>query len=122
MTAEEDSFDNLYDEFADYDGEISTPSSFADALEKGGSYKFAGDVTVPAGTLPVVPEGVTVVLDLAGNDLSAENVATEYALNNLGKLTIWDSTAIASTYSLGSTPTAAINARGIYNGIVSYLG
>ena len=58
----------------------------------------------------VFPEGRTATLDLRGWELTIadpDKVATTYALNNHGTLTIKDS------YATGS-----VNARGIYNGFV----
>ena len=53
----------------------------------------------------VIPEGETVVLDLNGKTVTRQDEANQYALRNLGDLTIKD------TKGNGS-----INARGIYNG------
>ena len=53
----------------------------------------------------VIPEGETVALDLNGKTVTRQDEATNYAINNLGTLTIKD------TKGNGS-----INARGIYNG------
>ncbi len=114
LTAESDSFNDQYDANADYDGEISNIDSFNAALKAGGNYKLINSFTVPAGTLPTIPAGTTVVLDLNGNTITAENSTTEYALNNLGDLTIYDSSV--TTYSLRRSAAGSINARGIYNG------
>ncbi|MBR4297168.1 MAG: hypothetical protein IKT82_03145 [Bacteroidaceae bacterium] len=53
----------------------------------------------------VIPEGETVVFDLNGKTVTRQDEANQYALRNLGDLTIKD------TKGNGS-----INARGIYNG------
>ncbi len=56
----------------------------------------------------VIPQGETVVLDLNGKTVTRLDETNEYAINNLGILTIKD------TKGNGS-----INARGIYNGYVN---
>ena len=79
-------------------------AAFADATVK--SIALGADIALE-NTL-VFPEGKTATLDLRGWELTIadpEKVATTYALNNLGTLTIKDS------YETGS-----VNARGIYNG------
>lgn len=56
----------------------------------------------------VIPQDETVVIDLNGKTVTRQDEATNYAINNLGTLTIQD------TKGNGS-----INARGIYNGYVN---
>ncbi len=117
LASEEDSFGIDYDALADYDGEISNVTSLQSAFDQGGNFKVIDSFTVPAGVLPTIPEGKTVALDLNGNSITAENSATEYAFNNLGNLTLWDSKASsATTYRLRSSAAGSVTARGIYNG------
>ena len=106
MTVEEDSFDNLYDEFADYDGEISTPSALTAAFANGGTYKVTDSFTVPEA---VEVGGEDVVIDLNGNSITT-TASDGYAITNTkgGTLTIGD-TAASTTYSLKKTAGAAIN-------------
>ena len=68
LTAEEDSFDDQYDKFADYDGEISGAASLSVALSTGGTYKVLQDFAIE--DTMTVPSGVEVNLDLGGNDLT----------------------------------------------------
>ncbi|MBO5364487.1 MAG: hypothetical protein J6A56_03375 [Clostridia bacterium] len=68
LTAEEDSFDDHYDKFADYDGEISGAASLSVALSTGGTYKVLQDFAIE--DTMIVPAGVEVNLDLGGNDLT----------------------------------------------------
>ncbi|MBQ3529430.1 MAG: hypothetical protein IJA47_02935 [Oscillospiraceae bacterium] len=114
-TYEEDSFDEFYDKLADYDGEISNAASMQAAFNQGGNFKVTEDFIIPNDTTPIIPEGKTVALDLNGKSITAEDAANDYAIRNLGELTLYDSKA-ATTYSLRSTSAGSINARGIYNG------
>ena len=114
FTAEEDSFDEFYDENAWVDGlRVETADALKAALYNGGNVKMGADITVNDPIL--IPEGVTATLDLNGFNLSSDDSST-YAISNLGNLTIIDSRA-TSTYSLRSASVgASITARGIYNG------
>ncbi len=109
LASEFDSFDEKYDIFADYDGEISNVASLQAAFNAGGTYKLVDDVTIPAGNVIVIPEGKTVALDLNGLAVTAENSTTEYAFRNLGNLTLYDSKA-TTTYGLRST-VGSVNAH-----------
>ena len=75
------------------------------ALNSSGSYSLTEDVVLDSRVN--IPEGVTVELDLNGYTLSTANSESEYALNNMGNLTIKDTSAAG---------TGTIKARGIYNG------
>ena len=79
-------------------------AAFAD--EEAESIVLGADITLE-NTL-VFPEGRTATLDLRGWELTVNEPATKYAINNHGTLTIKDSYA-----------TGEVNARGIYNGYVA---
>ncbi len=83
LAAESDSFGNDYDVFADYDGEISTPSALEAALKNGGTYKVISDITVTEAM--TVPAGVNVELDLNGKTITNNN---GYVFENKGDLVI----------------------------------
>ncbi|MBQ4258992.1 MAG: hypothetical protein IJB84_01850 [Lachnospiraceae bacterium] len=68
LTSEEDSFDETYDKFADYDGEISNATTLAAAVKNGGTYKVTKNFAIE--DTMTVPSGVEVNLDLGGNDLT----------------------------------------------------
>ncbi|MBQ7822155.1 MAG: hypothetical protein IJ391_07725 [Clostridia bacterium] len=116
-TYEEDSFDHLYDDNADYDGQISSEENLIAALNEGGTYVILNDIALSAPT--TVPEGVTVVLDLSGNTISAPgnaivnngtlkvtggtaSGATTYALNNKGTLTVDNMTVNGGVFNAGT--------------------
>ena len=75
LTSEEDSFDNQYDIFADYDGEISTASALTAALEKGGVYKMIADVDGTAEEYAVAADGTAI--DLNDNNLSVNFLTSD---------------------------------------------
>ena len=79
-------------------------AAFAD--ESVESIALGADITLE-NTL-VFPEGRTATLDLRGWELTVNEPASKYAINNHGTLTIKDSYA-----------TGEVNARGIYNGYVA---
>ena len=102
-TYEEDSFDNLYDEKADFDGEISTISALNAALANGGTYKVLADLALDE--TATVPNGVAVTLDLNGKTITGgyqtdSTTKHIYAIENKGTLTLKNGT---------------VNARGIAN-------
>ena len=76
-----------------------------DAVDVGGEVKVIANITLDQ-TVTVAADK-TVVLDLNGKTISTSAEETSYAINNLGTLTLKDS-------SEGKT--GAVNARGIYNG------
>ena len=82
LTKEEDSFDDQYDKFADYDGEISSADALVAAFANGGTYKLIADITLEE-TL-TVPAGNTVNLDLGGKTISSPATA----IINEGTMTI----------------------------------
>ena len=82
LASEEDSFDELYDAFADYDGEISNAVSLKAALTNGGTYKVISDFT--ADEVVTIPAGVTVNLDLGGNTITSDATV----INNEGTLVL----------------------------------
>ena len=73
--------------------------------------KLGGDVTIPSGETLFIPAGKKITIDMAGSNLSIENVENEYAIINHGELTLKDS-SVASR----STEESGYSARGIYNG------
>ena len=79
-------------------------AAFAD--ESVESIALGADITLE-NTL-VFPEGRTATLDLRGWELTVNEPASNYAINNHGTLTIKDSYA-----------TGEVNARGIYNGYIA---
>jgi len=97
-THESDSFDNLYDEFADYDGEISTLAAFKQALKKGGKYKLNADITNDVAESFEVPAGVSFALDLNKHTLT-NAVAGAPALVNNGTLVISGEGAVVNGVS-----------------------
>ncbi len=87
LTNEKDSFDEQYDKFADYDGEISNAVSLAAALQNGGTFKVTSDIALDS--TMTVPAGVTVNLDLGTNSIAADNAKGNGALiANKGTLAI----------------------------------
>ena len=105
LAAEYDSFGNDYDVFADYDGEISTPSALEAALKNGGAYKVLNDITVTEAMN--VPAAVNVELDLNGKTITgtkgrdADDNRIHVIVNN-GTLTIAGGT-VASTGTNGGS-------------------
>jgi len=106
--AEVDSFGPDYDAGL---GEtyVSSYEEFKAALAEGGKVVLESNVTVDATSndeIAIVPEGVSVTLDLNGYTLATpDGVTGVYALNNRGTLTLLDSVSGGS-----------VTARGIYNG------
>lgn len=103
LTAEDDSFDNQYDVNAEFDGEISNVDNLKAAFAKGGTYKVMKDITLPSDQSLAVPEGVEVVLDLAGNTITGtmhKNVGA--VIKNEGTLTVKGGT-ISSTANNGGS-------------------
>ena len=103
LTSEEDSFDENYDKFADYDGEISSAASLKAALTKGGTYKVLDNIAIDESM--TIPAGVEVNLDMNGKSITGGYQADSttkhvYAFENRGTLTLKDGT---------------VNARGIAN-------
>ena len=91
LAFEEDSFDNQYDKFADYDGEISTISALEAALTKGGTYKLLSDIAVAENSYLEIPDNVTVALDLNGKTITGGNdlsVLKKGIIVNNGNLTL----------------------------------
>ena len=90
LTSEFDSFDDQYDKFADYDGEISGAASLKAALTKGGTYKVLNDIAVSESM--TVPEGVTVALNLNGKTITGAGLDADgkkvHSLVNNGTLTV----------------------------------
>jgi len=86
---------------------VSTSEDLKSAFAGGGEVTLGADIELTE-TL-VVPSSVTVILDLNGHSISMEDsiISTTYAINNLGTLTLKDSS---------SGKTGSVNARGIYNG------
>jgi predicted ribosomally synthesized peptide with SipW-like signal peptide len=105
LTSEFDSFDNQYDKFADYDGEISTATALVAALKKGGTYKVLNEITVDEAVN--VPAGVEVNLDMNGKSITgtkgrdADNNRIHVIVNN-GILTIKDGTVKSAGNDGGS--------------------
>lgn len=83
---EADSFDNLYDEDADYDGEISSTASLLAAFKNGGTYKVIDNVTTDSTV--TVPEGVTVTLDLNDKTIAGTGEKQKHTIVNKGTLNI----------------------------------
>ena len=80
--------------------EYTTIKAAFEAVESGQTIVILRDVeTLNTG---VIAEGKTVILDLNGKTLAHAEMATKYAINNLGTLTI--------------TGNGTVNSRGIYNG------
>lgn len=107
LASEKDSFDEKYDAFADYDGEISTPAALVDALKKGGTYKLVADITLDEGDKAVIPAGTVVNLDLDNKTITgtkgrdADNNRIHVIVNN-GILTIKDGTVKSAGNDGGS--------------------
>ena len=90
---------------------IYTAEQLAAAFEDESVESIALGADIALESTLVFPVGRTATLDLRGWELTIadpENVATTYAINNHGTLTIKDSYA-----------TGEVNARGIYNGYVA---
>lgn len=85
LTSEKDSFDNQYDKFADYDGEISNAVSLAAALKNGGTYKVINDIELDEQI--IIPTGAESVLDMNGNDI-IYNEESGVAIYSNGDLTL----------------------------------
>ena len=94
LTHEFDSFDNQYDAFADYDGEISNATSLAAALKNGGTYKLTAAISIDESM--TIPEGTTVNLDLNGQTLTA---TTDAAIRANGNLTLAGNGTLAGNSS-----------------------
>ncbi len=91
-----------------YDGKVTeetTAEELAALLARGGNVTLMADLALTE--MLVVPEGVEVVLDINGNDITVPETTERhlYALNNKGTLTLKDSVG-----------TGTVSARGIYNG------
>lgn len=105
LTSEEDSFDDQYDVFADYDGEISNALSFNAALNNGGTYKVTSDIALDE--VATIPAGVEVALDLNGKTVSgtvgrdADNNRV-HTIVNKGELTLVDGTVASAGVNGGS--------------------
>lgn len=128
--AEFDSFDNTYDQFADYDGEISTAATLAAALAKGGTYKLTGDIVVDETV--EIPANVSVNLDLGGKTITSsvtaiknsgilnivggtmENTKTNggAVINNAGTLTLDDVTINGAPIDATGYPAYAVITSG----------
>ena len=90
LTSEDDSFDDQYDAFAEYDGEISSAASLVAALQNGGTYKVVSDISLDAAA--EIPAGVTVNLDLNGKAFSGAAIKQKHVLVNNGTLTVVNGT------------------------------
>lgn len=123
-TYESDSFDELYDEGADYDGEISSLASLKGALAKSGTYKLVDDIDVTERV--DIPVGATVTLDLNGKTLSSDSNIIIYSE---GDLTIVGEGNIESEYSnyalraqSGSMVIDSANIKGAFGAISIFNG
>ena len=67
---------------------VGTAEELKAALNNSGAICLSSDVAIPQFESFVIPEGVTVFLDLNGHTISGQNGTTIY---NHGDLTIWDS-------------------------------
>ena len=86
---------------------IYTAEQLAAAFEDESVESIALGADITLENTLVFPEGRTATLDLRGWELTVNEPASNYAINNHGTLTIKDSYA-----------TGEVNARGIYNGYV----
>ena len=78
-TVETDGFgSNQYDKDATFEGVVNTAEQFTAALQKGGEITLGNDITLTS--MAVVPEGVTVSIDLGGKTISG------YGIRNLGTI------------------------------------
>ena len=89
---------------------IDSEAELSAALAVGGDVELGGDIELT--NMVVVPEDVTAVLDLNGYDITVgyqtvDDTKHIYAIDNMGNLTIKDSSADGD---------GSITARGIYNG------
>lgn len=84
-TWEEDDFDNQYDANAKYTGEVGTVEELQAALNAGGRIKLLNDISSDSESPLLIPEGVSVVLDLNGKTLKN---TTTMVLRNSGNLTL----------------------------------
>lgn len=114
-TVESDSFNNMYDEGADYDGEISSAASLSAAFANGGTYKLIGDVAVD--DIVVIPEGKEVVLNLNGNTIS-KTIDSGVVVRNYGTLTLAGEGTIDGTIGNYAIRTEAGSNLTINEGIV----
>ena len=97
LTAESDSFDDQYDKFADYDGEIGTAASLTAAFANGGTYKVLNDIAVEGESFKVTA-GKEVALDLGGNSITGKNASADGAvIENNGTLTLVNGTVSSET-------------------------
>ena len=87
---------------------IYTAEQLATAFEDESVKSIALGADITLENTLVFPEGRTATLDLRGWELTVNEPASNYAINNHGTLTIKDSYA-----------TGEVNARGIYNGFVA---
>lgn len=87
---------------------IYTAEQLAAAFEDESVKSIALGADITLENTLVFPEGRTATLDLRGWELTVNEPASNYAINNHGTLTIKDSYA-----------TGEVNARGIYNGYVA---
>ncbi len=105
LSSENDSFDNTYDEGADFVVEVDSSAELMTALKAGGNIRLASNLELVEGESIVVPEGVTASLDMNGKTINGNYQAGSttkhvYAIVNRGTLTLENGT---------------VNARGISN-------
>lgn len=78
-TVEKDGFESSdYDKNATFEGVVNTAEEFTAALQKGGEITLGKDIVLTSRA--VVPEGVTVSIDLGGKTISG------YGIRNLGTI------------------------------------
>ena len=102
-TFEEDGFGSSdYDKDATFEGVVNTAEEFTAALQKGGEITLGKDIalTSPA----VIPEGVTVSIDLGGKTISG------YGIRNLGTIeSLTNGTIVAASgYGLDNRATIGL--------------
>ena len=100
-TYEEDTFDDQYDEDAEFALEVKDADELAKALKAGGKVKLAKDITVAA---PVeIPAGVAVELDLNGKTITSNLHKNDgAAIKNEGVLVLKNGTVSSKGENGGS--------------------
>ncbi len=126
FTAEYDSFNNEYDKFADYDGEISNAVSLAAAMKNGGTYKLLNNITLDSAC--EIPQGVNVNLNLNGNDITttaaydSANATASSAIVNNGVIVLVGNGTVKATnnYTVRNYGTMTIDGITVENGIMNF--
>ena len=105
LASEDDSFDENYDIFADYDGEISNAATLEAAFNQGGTFKVTDDFNVDTA---IELGDNDVALDLNGKSITATSDDGYVIMNeNGGNLVIGDS-SVSTPYSMRRTAGSVI--------------